>query len=234
MKQRRVWPVIVAAGVFAALSGAWAAPGDPATPAPATPAPPAADQSTHVRGRVTAVDTDAKTVTLTVGRDQTATTLKVNDATKYLVDTPGTMADLKVGQNVRAMGQTDDTAHTVTARFVEVLPASEATPPAAGGRRFGVQGVIATLTPSLTITTADKTTDTVTTDANTQVTTPKDGKLSDVKADTFVDATTTGTGDTQVATTIHVMAFGRGGRRGGQAPAGGAAPATPPAPAAGQ
>jgi hypothetical protein len=172
------------------------------------------------------VDATAKTITLQ-GRNQTTTVLHVNDATKYLLDATGALTDLKTGQTIRAMGQT--TGNTVAARYIQVVAPAEAAQPAPagrGGRRFGVQGVIATTTPALTITTDDKQTDTVTTDATTQVTTPKDGTLADVKADEFVTAATTGTGDSQTAVSVHVRPAGmRGGGRRGGGGGGGAAPA---------
>ena len=246
MKQHEWWSALTVAGLLAALPMANAAPGDPGNATPAAPAPaaaPAANQTPPVRGRVTAVDATAKTITLAMGRDQTATTLHVSDATKYLVDATGTVADLKVGQTVRVNGQTTDS--TITARFIQVVPATEVGQGGSGGRR-GVQGVIATVTVnlsvtdsrSLTITTADKQTYTVQTDANTRVTTPKAGTLADVKADEFVTATTTGPADNPLATTVHVRpAGGWGGRRGQGGGAGQpganpapAAPATPAAP----
>ena len=214
MKQQNTWPVAAAIGLLAALPAAWAAPGDPAAPA-----------ATLVRGRVTAVDATAKTVTLTVGRTQTTSVLHMADATKYLVDGPGAISDLKEKQTVSIYGQTN--GNTITARFIQIVPAAEAGQPAGGGRRGGVQGVIATLTPSLTITTTDNQTDTVQTDASTQVTMAKDGAFTDVKAGTFVTATVTGPADNQTAATVHVRQ-GRGGRPGG---GGGPAPAAP-APAA--
>jgi hypothetical protein len=206
--------VIAAVGLFAALPTAWAAPAGPVTP---------------VRGQVTAVDTTAKTITLEDRRSQSTSTLHVNDATKYLVDAVGTMSDIKVGQTVRVLGQTAGT--TVTARMIQIVPTEEANqaPPQFGGRGGGrfsaVQGVVATVAPTLTITTADKQTDTVQTDPNTRVTTSHAGTLADVKPQEFVNAVTNGTGASAMATSVHVrQGGGFGGGRGGRRRGGGAAP----------
>lgn len=206
--------VLAVASLLAALPAAKAAPTD--APAP----PPAA----AMRGQVTAVDAAAKTITVQDRRRQTTTVLHVTDATHYLVDTAGAIADLKIGQTVRVLGQTTDT--TVTARMIQIVPSEEVGQPAPQGGRPGgyapTQGVIATLTPTLTITTDDKKTDTVQTDATTRVTTSHAGTLADVKLQDNVNVLTTGTGDAAVATSVHVrLAGGYGGGR----PGGGGGPA---------
>ena len=201
------------AGLLAVLP-VWAAPAD-------APAP--------VRGRVTVVDTTAKTITLEDRRTQATTVLHVNEATKYLIDGPGAIADLKVGQTIRVMGQTD--ASTVTARGIQVIPTEEASLPlqVRPGGYAPTQGVIATLTPALTITTADKKTDTIQADATTRITTGHAATLADIKLQANVTALTTGTGDAAVATFVHVQAprF----RRGGTPPPVPVAPVVPVAPA---
>lgn len=221
MKRTELWTIIAAAGILAAQPAAFAAP---------------------VRGRVTAVDSTAKTITLSQGRQQAATaaTLHVNDATKYAVPAQGSISDIKVGDTIRVMGQT--TGNTIAARNITEVPAAAPGHAAPGGQarrggRMGAQGVVATTTPTLTITTADNQTDTITTDASTQVSTTKPGTLDDVKVGAFVTAQTTGEGDSAVATSVDVMAMGqrgqgrRGGRRGNNQQ-GQPAPEAPPAPAA--
>lgn len=204
MKRTALWPIMAATGLLAAL--------------PVFAAP--------VRGRVTAVDTTANTITLSEGRQQAAqtpTTLHVNGSTKYTVAAQGAVGDIKVGDTINVMGQTN--GNTVTARMIQVVPSAAPAPNAAAGRRQGmrVEGVVATVTPVLTITTADKQTDTITTDATTRVMTTKPGTLADVKVGNFVMAQTTGEGDSAVATSVDVRAMGqrgqgrRGGRRGGNA-----------------
>ena len=230
MRQQGAWPIIAALGLFAALPAVAQAPATPAAPTVGAVAP--ADTGTPVRGRVTAVDMTANTITLAGFGGQTPTILHVTPGatgTKYLVDKPGTMTDLKIGQTVRVNGQT--VGNTVTARSITIIPPAEATQQG-GGRRSGVQGVIATLTPALTITTTDAQIDTVQTDATTTVMVPKAGRLADIAAGQYVTASATGAADNQTAMTVHARAGGRrGGRRqGGGGNQGGATPA--PAPAA--
>ncbi|BDI30667.1 hypothetical protein CCAX7_27180 [Capsulimonas corticalis] len=225
MIKKAFWPAMAAMTVIAATSAVYAAPGD------------AVD---HVRGQVSAADSTAKTITVTNPRDQTATTFKVTDATKYTVDVAKTLDSLKVGDNIRVMGQPDDTGN-VEARFIMVVPAGQGAgrpggggPGGRGGRRGGTTGVIATVKPALTITTADAKTVTVTTTADTRVTGPQAGSWSDVKTGTFVTADVTGDSGSQVASAVHVsanMGFGRGGGGGRRQGGGGAGGDAPPPPA---
>lgn len=185
MKHTNIWPVVTAGIFLAALPAAWAAP---------------------MRGRVTAVDTTAKTITIMPWQSQTATVLHVSDTTQYRVGVPGTAADLKAGQTVRVGGQT--TGSTIAARFIQILPAAEASAPAPAGRFF-TQGVIAAVTPSMTITTSGGQTETVQMDAAPRIMKTRKGTLADVASGMFVTATTTGPADDLVASLIDAQPAGR-------------------------
>ncbi|MCW3061361.1 MAG: hypothetical protein JWQ02_3182 [Capsulimonas sp.] len=222
------WPAMAAMTAIVAISAVHAAPGDD-----------------RVMGQVSAVDAAAKTITVTSRNfrdpqaEPTTTTFKVTDATKYTVEATKTLDSLKVGDNIRVGGRPDDSGN-VEARSITVVPAGQGGPGAGrpggaggpgagapggaggpggrGGRRGGTMGVIATLKPALTITTADGKTITVTTTADTRITGPAAGSWSDVKTDSFVSAEVTGDAGSQVATTVRVMngmGFGRGGGQGG-------------------
>ena len=215
------WPAMAAVTVMAAISMVHAAPGD-----------------NRVFGQVSAVDATAKTITVTSRNFQdpqaapTTTTIKVNDDTKYVVDAVKTLDSLKVGDNIRVGGRPDDSGN-VEARMITIVPAGAPAgggagrpggaggPGGRGGGRRGTVGVIATLKPALTITTADGKTITVTTTADTRITGPEPGSWSDVKTDSFINADVTGDAGSQVATNVHVTTgmggFGRGGGQGGAA-----------------
>jgi len=179
------------------------------------------DNVSVVRGQVTKVDATAKTITVNDRRTQSDTTFSVNDSTKYLVSVPGALTDLKVGDKVRVMGPLDGT--TIDARMIQVVPEIRANPGGngPGGMRRGVEGTIATTTPSLTVTTADNTTDTVNTTPQTRVMTPKDGSLSDVEVGKGVTAVVDGSVTPAVAKRVEVMPPFRGRGPGGPGAPGG-------------
>jgi hypothetical protein len=150
-------------------------------------------------GRVTAVDSGKMTVTVQ-GWNSSSQTFKVTDATKYQISTVGSMSDLKVGDKVRVMGQqSEDDENTVDARAIMVLPPNSPDRPNRqgdrpggngqnGGRRFGVTGTIATLSPKFTVTTSDNQTKTVDTTDDTRVMTSKPGSFSDIAVGKMVMA----------------------------------------------
>jgi len=215
MTGRFFTPLMVGIQVGLAATMAFAAPGD---------------NVSVVRGQVTKVDATAKTITVTDRRSQSETTFAVNDATTYAVSTVGALTDLKVGDKVRVMGPLNGT--TVDARMIQVLAElrTNAGGNGPGGMRRGVEGTIATTTPSLTVTTADNTTDTVNTTPQTRVMTPKTGSLSDVEVGKGVTAILDSSATPAVAKRVDVMPpfrgfGGPGGPGGGPGGPGGPPPA---------
>jgi Cu/Ag efflux protein CusF len=172
--------VQLAFGVAVAVADAPVPP--PAATAPAAPAP----EGTRVRGPVTKVDTDAKSVTVTDRRDQSDVTFTVNDDTKYTVNFLEKVSDLKVGDKIVVFGDTSGT--TVTADGIMVQgpqPPRPGNGPGPGS--FGTRGEITAVSP-LTLKTDDSQTLTVTTTDDTNVIGIKPGTLADVAVDDFVTA----------------------------------------------
>jgi len=197
MKVTSLLPVIVGAQLGLAMV-AFAAPGD---------------NPTRVRGQVTKVDATAKTITVSSRRTNTETTFSVNSTTKYRVSVKGALSDLKIGDHVRVMGQENGT--TVDARMIAVVsgtPNNNRPGGGGGGRGRGVSGVVATTTPSLTVKTDDGQTDTVTTTADTNILTSKEGAFTDVEVGKNVNATLDSS-TPPVATEVQVQPT-FGGRRG--------------------
>lgn len=222
MKVISFLPAVVGIQLGLAVAAAVAAPGDTLS---------------RVGGAVTKVD--GKTITVTDRRSQSDVSFVVNGSTKYTVSSLGTTSDLKVGQKVMVMGQQNGS--TVDARFIAVVPEGAANRMGGfGGRRGGgqggpggpggfqpVQGTIASVSPSITVTTEDKQTDTITTTDQTRVITSKAGTLSDITVGKFVSAQVDGS-TPPVAKQVQIRpagggrGFGGGGRRGGGgAPGGG-------------
>jgi hypothetical protein len=212
MKVTSFLPAIVGVQLGLAVTAVVAAPGDTLS---------------RVGGAVTKVD--GKTITVTDRRTQSDVTFAVTGSTKYTVSALGAVSDLKVGEKVMVMGQLN--GNTVDARFIAVVPPGGMGGRMGGGRPGGqggpggfqpVQGTVATVTPSLTVTTDDKQTDTVNTTSDTRVMTSKAGSLSDITVGKFVSAQVDGSVNPPVAKQVQIRpAFGGGrggfggGRRGG-------------------
>ena len=137
---RTFLPLALAATLFAPLAAfAEDAPAVPATPAAPT-APAQAKPHNHLGGKITAVDADKKTVTVTHHKKDTTLTL-TSDAKIYKADdakgTPtGTFADLTVGTMINARITGDESAPTATEIHVRAPkadknPNAPTTPPAA-------------------------------------------------------------------------------------------------------
>jgi Cu/Ag efflux protein CusF len=181
--------------------------------------------SNNARGRVTAIDTAANTITVQSGGwgggDPTTSTIKVNGTTKYTVAVQGALTDIKVGQKVRVGGGPAADASTdneVDARFIMI-----GGPGGGGGRRPGggggggggggfsmTTGTVLTAPPDMTVTTSSGTV-TVDTSDDTRIMMFKPGSLSDIKTGNMVMANLAN----GVATSIQAMP-GFGGRGGGQ------------------
>ena len=182
------------------------------TPAP-TPAATTAPKhgAKRLQGKVTAVDTAKRTVTVSGRRDPVAVTVTLApDATIY-VQQPATLADLKTGDKVTVYGKDIAAgATTVPATRLLVLPAADAK---AGKKKAGAQagyhknsvdGAVASTTPALTITTPSGVTVTVQTTPATTVARTVTGALSDITVGTTVQVRTNGDEAAPTATEVRV------------------------------
>lgn len=87
------------------------------------------DKDKGVRGKVTAVDAEAKTVTVET-KDKESHTLNVTDDTKIKVgDKEGSLSDLKEGHNVNVK-KDGDQVKAITVRSDDGKPKREKTPKA--------------------------------------------------------------------------------------------------------
>lgn len=198
---------VMAAGL---LTGMRAMAADPAPPAaPAAPAAAAADAKpadklSRILGPIKTIDTTAKTITLGGfgGGDQT---VAYNDDTKYMLDVPATVSEIKVGDTLRAftLGGGNDGA-SISPDFLNIVPAVDLNGPPFTGPFVPVEGVVATLTP-LTITTADKKTVTVNIADKTLLSKSKDATAADVKTDKFGSAIVKGDGAGRALTELHII-----------------------------
>lgn len=172
----------------------------------------------QVQGQVSAVDLTNNTVTVTTKKNPTGTTLTLGPRAKVTVTQPAMLTDIKTGDTVNVYSPLLTAgATTVTAERVEDVPA-----PAHHGKKANagyhknyVQGMVASTTPALTITTPGGVTVTVTTTAVTKVAKVVPGALSDITVGKTIQAHTREDGATLTATEIHVMpeAAKHGGRR---------------------
>lgn len=185
-----------------------AQPAQAAQPAPPADATKPADKLSRVLGRITAVDTKAKTITLSGfggGDDQT---IAYNDDTKYMQDIPATVADIKVGDTLRAFtfggGDNDPNAKSISPNILSILPPVDVNGPPFTPPFTPTEGVVATLSP-LTITTADKKTITVNITDDTRISKSKDATAADVKPDMFGSAVVKGDGASRVLTELHII-----------------------------
>jgi hypothetical protein len=101
------------------------------TPAPSTSAPAStdakpADDLSRALGSISAFDATAKTITLSgFGGDDTSYT--IDDNTKYMLDIPATVSDIKVGDTLRAYifgggGAADAASGSITPNFLNIVP----------------------------------------------------------------------------------------------------------------
>ncbi len=206
MSRNLTWAAVIAA---AFLIGMKTMAADPA-PAPAATADvKPAGKLSRALGRITAVDTKAKTITLSGfgGNDQT---IAYNDDTKYMLDVPAAVSDIKVGDTLRAFtirpggGGADADAKSISPNFLNIVPQVDVTGPPFTGPFTPTEGVVTTLNP-LTITTADKKTVTVTVGDGTRLSKSKDATVADVKTDLFGSAIVKGDGDSRVLTELHII-----------------------------
>lgn len=194
---------------------------------------PQSNPADRAGGSVTAVDIAKHTITVQ-GWNQTTQTIKVGSSTEYSVAVLGTVADLKVGDKIRVMGQpSEDDDNTIDARAIMLVPpgggmfgggghrAGGGAPGGPGGgaggggrRRGGTMGTIATITPTITVTTADNETKTIDTTDDTRVMISKPGNFGDIAVGKMVMAMLSDGKATHVQI-MPAMRFGGFGRRGG-------------------
>jgi len=215
------------------------------TPTAATTAP--KRNAKRLQGKVSAMDAAKRTLTITTRRDPVGTTVTVAPDAKILTQQPATMADVKVGDKITAFGQNITSGvTTLDATRLLILPAAGANAgkkkPAAqaGYRKNSVDGVVASTTPALTMTTPGGVTVTVKTTPETKVAKTATGTLSDVTVGATVQVRTNGSETSPTATEVRVTpananAKGRAGakkrnRKNAGAPVAATAPVTPAAP----
>jgi hypothetical protein len=178
----------------------------PATPAAAAPEAKPADKLSRVMGSIASVDTTAKTVTLNgFGGDET--TAAYDDNTKYMLDIPADVSEIKVGDTLRAFtfgGDSDPVATTISPNFLNIVPPVDVKGPPFTGPITPTEGVVATLKP-LTITTADKKTITITMADDTRLSKSKDATAADVKTGMFGAGIVKGDGASRVLTELHII-----------------------------
>jgi len=151
------------------------------TAAAAPVAAPAAATKAKVQGTVTAVDATAKSVTVSERKGGT-TTFTVAPAALIAVRSDEALADINVGDKVRAMSASviNEGDTTVDTLAIEILPATgKHKEKGTGYHKKAVDGVVATVKP-LTITTPGGVTVTLLTSAATVVSTQKSGSFSDI------------------------------------------------------
>jgi hypothetical protein len=182
------------------------APVVPAAPPAATaPATPAAGAPQRVFGSASAIDTTAKSVTVSGFGGGPDTTFKYDDSTIFLQDVTAQTSDIKVGDTLRLFGQPSDDGKSIAPMFLSIVPESDLKDPPFAGNFQPITGVVATITPTLTITTDDKKTLTVDVSGSPRVIKSVDGKATDLKTSAFVNAIVTGPPAALLATKVHVF-----------------------------
>jgi hypothetical protein len=187
---------------------------DPAAPptpdaqpaAPAAPAGAPAGAATgpqRVFGRASAADTTAKSMTVSGFGGGPDTTFTYNADTKFLQDISAQQSDIKVGDTLRAFGQPSDDGKSIAPMFLIIVPQDDMSDPPFSGQFTPTSGVVATITPSLTITTSDNKTMTVDLSGTPRIIKSVAGTASDLKTDQFISAILSGPTGSLVASKIH-------------------------------
>lgn len=189
----------------------------------------------QVQGKVSAVDTTKRTITVTNRRDPIGVTVTLAPDAKINTQKPATLADLKTGDRVTVYGRNITAgATTVQATRLLLFPVNavhlgkKKPGPQAGYRKNSVEGAVATPAPALTITTPGGITVSVQTTADTKVAQTSPGVLSDIAVGNTVQIRTNGDATAPTATEVSVVpananANRRAGgkkrtRKGGQTP----------------
>lgn len=199
------------------IAAVWMAPVALLTQAPAAMAAPKA-KAAGLQGRVTALDLTKSTMTVTNRKDPAGTALTLSPTVKVTVTQPAMVGDIKVSDSIEAFGAVTPGATTISANRIAIQQPAARHHKAkanAGYHKNGVQGVVATTTPALTITTPGGTTVTVNTMPATQVSKVVAGTTSDIAIGKTVQVRTTGTAPALTATEVRVLpaAKHKGGKK---------------------
>jgi len=207
MSRNLIWTAMIAV----AFLGGTKAMADSAAPTPTAPAAAPSDTKpvdklSRVLGSITAFDATAKTITLAGfgGDDQT---IAYNDSTKFMLDIPAVVSEIKVGDTLRAFtfgDGVDPNATTITPNFLNIVPLVDVNGPPFTGQFTPTVGIVATLSP-LTITTADKKIITITIGDNTRLSKSKDATLADVKTGMFSSGIVKDADSGKVLTEVHLI-----------------------------
>lgn len=207
---------------YPALPPAPAAAPPPAVPQPMpaiAPSAPAAKpaKAPRLQGRVTAVDTAKRTITVDPrGAAGPVTMTLAPDAKIYAAGT-GTMASLKAGDYITAYGQATPDAPALSTDRIAVLPAPAMRKKAkrnAGFHPRRVEGTITAVTPTLSLLTPGGVTVAVTTTDATRVETLMPGTLATVAVGANINAQVSGDPVSPVASEVYVQPA-RSGKGGG-------------------
>lgn len=215
----------------------------PATAPAATATTAPKRNAKRLQGKVTAIDTAKRTITVSTRRDPVGVTATLTADAKVYVQRPAVLTDLKAGDKVTVYGRDIAAGATTVPATRLVIQAAGAdagkkkTAAQTGYHKNSVDGAVASTAPALTVTTPGGVTVTVQTTADTKVAKVVLGTLSDVTVGTTVQVRTTGDAAAPTATGITVTPASAGAnrraggkkrtRKSGQAPA-----ATAQAPAA--
>jgi hypothetical protein len=167
-------------------------------------------KSHHVAGAVTAVDTTANTITVLDKKTSATSVISVVPSTKYFQSKSVGLAGLTTGDVIRAHAQADIVAGSTTVasdRIEIVSPLAVAAKKAnAKAAKKSVEGTVVTVTPTLTISTDDGSSITITTDSKTRVLEAKPAVFTDVKVGSHVEATGPLVGANVVAADVTISA----------------------------
>src|SRR5579862_7413990 len=207
MSRNFIWAAVIAVFVLAGTSAMAADTAATPTAQPAQAAPPSdakpADKLSRVLGRISAVDTKAKTITLSGFGGNDDQTIAYDDNTKYMLDIPAAVSDIKVGDTLRAFtfggDNSDANATSISPNILSIVPPVDVNGPPFTPPFTPTEGVVASLSP-LTITTADKKSITVNVADDTRISKSKDATAADVKTDMFGSAVVKGDGASRVLT----------------------------------
>ncbi|MDQ2687336.1 MAG: hypothetical protein M3Y28_05660 [Armatimonadota bacterium] len=166
----------------------------------------------QVQGKVSAVDTTKRTITVTTRRDPVGVTVTLAPDAKINTQKPAMLADLKTGDKVTVYGRNITAgATTVQATRLLLFPVNAARVgkkkpgPQAGFHKTSIEGAVATTAPTLTITTPGGITVSVQTTPDTKVAQTAPGVLSDITVGTTVQIRTNGDATAPTGTEVSVM-----------------------------
>jgi hypothetical protein len=155
----------------------------------ATPAAHPHRQGHDINGTVSAVDPGSNTLTIVLNKLNTVQTVNVTGSTKISKIVNIGLADLNVGDEIRASSKEAIAAGatSITANRIAVISPLSNTKKAAGQK--SVVGIVANTTPQLTITTNNQSTITITTLPKTKVVSTQPASFNDIAIGDHIAAT---------------------------------------------